>query len=172
MHDMTVQATQLIRANNIRSTDLEDSTRAPAGAVELRNSLGARFGIELPATVTFDYPTVATLAGFLAGVHSDVDEHCQSLVQTCRLRISRKHTRCRNHSCLLLHKETFTVQTQPCQLLRKTTRLTSQPLRAASSAVTAQGMAPGPRLQQAVGQLLRRSRSTLWTRWQRWYRAS
>ncbi len=38
------------------------------GAVELRNSLGARFGVELPATVTFDYPTITTLAGYLAGV--------------------------------------------------------------------------------------------------------
>ena len=36
------------------------------GAVELRNALTARFAVELPATVTFDYPSVAALAGFVA----------------------------------------------------------------------------------------------------------
>ena len=41
-----------------------------AGAVELRTSLSTRFGAELPTTVTFDYPTVATLASFLAGTES------------------------------------------------------------------------------------------------------
>ena len=39
---------------------------APAGAVELRNAVAAKFGVELPATVTFDYPSIAALAGFLA----------------------------------------------------------------------------------------------------------
>ena len=38
------------------------------GAVELRNALGARFGIaELPATLTFDYPSSVALAQYLAG---------------------------------------------------------------------------------------------------------
>ena len=38
----------------------------PAGAVELKNAVSAKFGVELPATVTFDYPSTAALAGFLA----------------------------------------------------------------------------------------------------------
>lgn len=35
-------------------------------AVELRNTLGAHFKIEVPATLTFDYPSVSALAAFLA----------------------------------------------------------------------------------------------------------
>ncbi len=35
------------------------------GAVELRNAVSEKFGIELPATVTFDYPTAADLARFV-----------------------------------------------------------------------------------------------------------
>jgi Phosphopantetheine attachment site len=45
----------------------EGHSTCDAGAVELRTSLSTRFGAELPATITFDYPTVATLAGFLSG---------------------------------------------------------------------------------------------------------
>ena len=37
-----------------------------AGAVELRNALGSKFGVELPPTVIFDFPSVAALAGHLA----------------------------------------------------------------------------------------------------------
>ena len=39
---------------------------AGAGAVELRTALCSAFGLDLPATLTFDYPTVAALAGFIA----------------------------------------------------------------------------------------------------------
>lgn len=35
------------------------------GAVELRNALSERFSVDLPATVTFDYPTPSALAGYL-----------------------------------------------------------------------------------------------------------
>ena len=38
-----------------------------AGAVELRNTLGAKFGVELQPTVIIDYPTIAALAEYLAG---------------------------------------------------------------------------------------------------------
>lgn len=37
------------------------------GAVQLRNELSSSFGVELPPTVTFDYPTPAALARFIAG---------------------------------------------------------------------------------------------------------
>ena len=35
-------------------------------AVELRNELGSRFGVDMPATAMFDYPTISALAGFIA----------------------------------------------------------------------------------------------------------
>ena len=37
------------------------------GAVELRSSLEARLGLQLPSTLVFDYPTVASLTEFLTG---------------------------------------------------------------------------------------------------------
>lgn len=36
------------------------------GAVQLRNEMTAAFGLDLPPTVTFDYPTPAALAGYIA----------------------------------------------------------------------------------------------------------
>lgn len=38
---------------------------AIAGAVELRDALNAQFQVELPATVTFDYPTPAAMTTLL-----------------------------------------------------------------------------------------------------------
>lgn len=35
--------------------------------MELRNAVGAAFEMELPATVAFDYPTVAALSKYVAG---------------------------------------------------------------------------------------------------------
>ena len=42
----------------------------PVGAVELRNTLQSRLDAELPATLTFDYPTISALAGYLAANHA------------------------------------------------------------------------------------------------------
>ncbi len=36
------------------------------GAVQLRNQIAERFGVELPATAALDFPTVLALAGFVA----------------------------------------------------------------------------------------------------------
>ena len=36
------------------------------GTVELRNALTAKFAVDLPATAVFDYPTVGSLAAFIA----------------------------------------------------------------------------------------------------------
>lgn len=41
------------------------------GAVDLRNALGARFCVELPATATFDFPTVAAMAAHLGAMLDD-----------------------------------------------------------------------------------------------------
>ena len=36
------------------------------GAVELRNAISGHFQLDVPATLTFDYPSLASMAGFLA----------------------------------------------------------------------------------------------------------
>ena len=41
--------------------------------MELRNTLQTRLGTELPATLIFDFPSVAALAGYLAAHLSPVD---------------------------------------------------------------------------------------------------
>ena len=38
--------------------------------MELRNSLQTKLDAELPATLTFDYPSISALAGYLAANHA------------------------------------------------------------------------------------------------------
>ena len=44
------------------------------GAVDLRNAVAAEFGVDLPATAAFDYPTVAALAAFVAQQAAPAEE--------------------------------------------------------------------------------------------------
>lgn len=41
---------------------------ADAGAVDLRNALASRFGVNLTATVVYDHPTIAALSKHIAGL--------------------------------------------------------------------------------------------------------
>lgn len=48
------------------SSKLTPNPYATAGAVQLRNAITERFGVELPATAALDFPTVLALAGYVA----------------------------------------------------------------------------------------------------------
>lgn len=60
-------AASLLGAPPALEQPLMDAGLDSLGAVELRNGLAMLFGVELPATVTFDHPTAAALGIYIAG---------------------------------------------------------------------------------------------------------
>ena len=58
---------QTILGSTVHSTQpLMEAGLDSLGAVELRNALSAKFRLDLPPTVTLDYPSVAALAEYIA----------------------------------------------------------------------------------------------------------
>lgn len=60
-------ATSIIGSDVASDQPLMEAGLDSIGAVEFRNAVQSQFMVELPATMTFDYPTVQTMAGFIAG---------------------------------------------------------------------------------------------------------
>ena len=51
---------------------LMDAGLDSLGAVELKNALSARFGVQLPATLVMDHPTPHAIAGYLSGMRCNL----------------------------------------------------------------------------------------------------
>lgn len=77
------------------------------GAVELRNTLGSTFSLDLPATLVFDHPSISALAAFVAASLPQVSSMVslsapfvsQSLQTTTPLPLSSRRTTVRGVSC-------------------------------------------------------------------------
>jgi acyl carrier protein len=66
LEDQVAAAVAAVLGSSIPPTaSLMESGLDSLGAVELRNSLAKQTGMDLPATLTFDYPTTAAITAFL-----------------------------------------------------------------------------------------------------------
>jgi acyl carrier protein len=64
--ELTAMITELAGITVSATQPLMEAGLDSLAAVELRNAIGAKFGIELPATAMFDYPTLDALSRFVA----------------------------------------------------------------------------------------------------------
>lgn len=70
--------TAVMGATVADSAPLMDSGLDSLGAVELRNTLSEAFALDLPATLTFDYPSANAIAGFIISTFAsatDLPQH-------------------------------------------------------------------------------------------------
>jgi acyl carrier protein len=56
------------------------------GAVDLRNALGQRFALKLPATATFDHPTVEAMAAYIGAALGPLQQQQERQVAAPRWR--------------------------------------------------------------------------------------
>lgn len=66
LQDLMELVSSLLGSGISKDEPLMEAGLDSLGAVELRNSVSAKFGVELPATVTFDHPSVVALAEYVA----------------------------------------------------------------------------------------------------------
>ena len=71
---------EVIGAKVEPNTPFADAGLDSIGAVEFRNTLASKYGMQLPATLVFDYPTLSNLASFLAP-HMSTASHQDPLPQ-------------------------------------------------------------------------------------------
>jgi acyl carrier protein len=64
--ELTAMVTELAGISVSASQPLMEAGLDSLAAVELRNAIGAKFGMDLPATAMFDYPTLDALSRFVA----------------------------------------------------------------------------------------------------------
>ena len=74
---------------------------SPAGAVELRNALDKKFELELPATVTFDYPTIEALSSLFTSALSSSQRVKGSSTQSVTMQASRHSLKRLTHMVVL-----------------------------------------------------------------------
>jgi len=70
---VSAAVTAVLGSSIASNTSLMEAGLDSLGAVELRNSLGQQMGVDLPATLTFDYPTPAAITGYLISNLSATD---------------------------------------------------------------------------------------------------
>ncbi|KAL0047289.1 hypothetical protein WJX82_000056 [Trebouxia sp. C0006] len=69
LSDAIVDAVASVLGSSVASNaSLMDVGLDSLSAVELRNALGQQFELDLPATFTFDYPSVQAMAGFISSL--------------------------------------------------------------------------------------------------------
>ena len=66
LDDLSAITAEVIGASVDPETPLMSAGLDSLAAIELKNAVTAKFGVVLPATVAFDYPTLSALAAMVA----------------------------------------------------------------------------------------------------------
>ena len=78
-----------------------------AGVVQLRNAITHRFGVEVPATVALDFPTISALAGFVAQKIAPLSKRNNSAPLASLSSLSSDWSTCSGESACLPIVDTF-----------------------------------------------------------------